>query len=118
MKVVGSKCLILFREFQYSITKMHKKAPCFNGEWVVGSYPSKGEHKIYIWDTKMKKHLFKEKKKTNNLLGFIVFGLCSYISLSLSKSKIIIVFSFVYCIQLFLFFYVFFPLISINWNNP
>ncbi|XP_038694820.1 protein RBL-like isoform X2 [Tripterygium wilfordii] len=52
MKGVGSKCLILFREFQDSITKMHWKAPCFSGdgEWVISGSASKGEHKIYIWD--------------------------------------------------------------------
>ncbi|KAK1577158.1 hypothetical protein Q3G72_019416 [Acer saccharum] len=52
LKLVGSKCLSLFREFQDSITKMHWKAPCFsgNGEWVIGDSASKGEHKIYIWD--------------------------------------------------------------------
>lgn len=52
LKVVGSKCLALFREFQDSITRVHWKAPCFSGdgEWVVGGAASKGEHKIYIWD--------------------------------------------------------------------
>ncbi|TXG48334.1 hypothetical protein EZV62_027628 [Acer yangbiense] len=52
LKIVGSKCLSLFREFQDSITKMHWKAPCFSGdgEWVIGGSASKGEHKIYIWD--------------------------------------------------------------------
>ncbi|WCJ20738.1 hypothetical protein M5689_002952 [Euphorbia peplus] len=52
MKTIGSKCLVLFREFQDSITKMHWKAPCFSGdgEWVIGGSASKGEHKIYIWD--------------------------------------------------------------------
>ncbi|KAL5733756.1 hypothetical protein ACOSP7_033100 [Xanthoceras sorbifolium] len=52
LKMVGSKCLSLFREFQDSITKMHWKAPCFSGdgEWVIGGSASKGEHKIYIWD--------------------------------------------------------------------
>ncbi|KAK0571660.1 hypothetical protein LWI29_019616 [Acer saccharum] len=52
LKLVGSKCLSLFREFQDSITKMHWKAPCFSGdgEWVIGGSASKGEHKIYIWD--------------------------------------------------------------------
>ncbi|KAK4253158.1 hypothetical protein QN277_010761 [Acacia crassicarpa] len=52
LKVVGSKCLNLFCEFQDSITKVHWKAPCFSGdgEWVVGGSASKGEHKIYIWD--------------------------------------------------------------------
>ncbi|KAM5548593.1 hypothetical protein ABKV19_000154 [Rosa sericea] len=52
LKVVGSKCLTLFREFQDTITKMHWKAPCFSGdgEWVIGGSASKGEHKIYIWD--------------------------------------------------------------------
>lgn len=52
LKAVGSKCLVLFREFQDSITKIHWKAPCFSGdgEWVVGGSASKGEHKIYIWD--------------------------------------------------------------------
>ncbi|KAI9070962.1 hypothetical protein K1719_047073 [Acacia pycnantha] len=52
LKVVGSKCLNLFCEFQDSITKVHRKAPCFSGdgEWVVGGSASKGEHKIYIWD--------------------------------------------------------------------
>lgn len=52
MKMVGLKCLALFREFQDSITKMHWKAPCFSGdgEWVIGGSASKGEHKIYIWD--------------------------------------------------------------------
>ncbi|XP_042498977.1 protein RBL [Macadamia integrifolia] len=53
LKVVGSKCLVLFREFQDSVTRIHWKAPCFSGdgEWVVGASASKGEHKIYIWDT-------------------------------------------------------------------
>lgn len=52
LKIVGSKCLTLFREFQDTITKMHWKAPCFSGdgEWVIGGSASKGEHKIYIWD--------------------------------------------------------------------
>ncbi|XP_076955616.1 protein RBL-like [Bidens hawaiensis] len=52
LKAVGTNCLSLFREFQDSITKVHWKAPCFSGdgEWVVGGYASKGEHKIYIWD--------------------------------------------------------------------
>ncbi|KAK1323281.1 hypothetical protein QJS10_CPA02g00347 [Acorus calamus] len=52
LKEVGSKCLVLSREFQDSITKIHWKAPCFSGdsEWVVGASASKGEHKIYIWD--------------------------------------------------------------------
>ncbi|KAK6143316.1 hypothetical protein DH2020_023664 [Rehmannia glutinosa] len=52
LKAVGSRCLVLFREFQDSITKVHWKAPCFSGdgEWVVGGSASKGEHKIYIWD--------------------------------------------------------------------
>ncbi|XP_044461436.1 protein RBL isoform X1 [Mangifera indica] len=52
LKLVGSKCLALFREFQDTITKMHWKAPCFSGdgEWVIGGSASKGEHKIYIWD--------------------------------------------------------------------
>lgn len=52
LKVVGSKSLVLFREFQDSVTRVHWKAPCFSGdgEWVVGGSASKGEHKIYIWD--------------------------------------------------------------------
>ncbi|KAI5420842.1 hypothetical protein KIW84_044608, partial [Lathyrus oleraceus] len=52
LKVIGSRCLTLFREFQDAITKVHWKAPCFSGdgEWVVGGSASKGEHKIYIWD--------------------------------------------------------------------
>ncbi|KAE8663036.1 Protein RBL [Hibiscus syriacus] len=52
LKVVGSKCLILFREFQDSITKIHWKAPCFSGdgEWVIAASAIKGEHKMYIWD--------------------------------------------------------------------
>ncbi|KAL8128481.1 hypothetical protein V2J09_017636, partial [Rumex salicifolius] len=52
LKTIGSKCLVLFREFQDSITKIHWKAPCFSGdgEWVVGGSASKGEHKIYTWD--------------------------------------------------------------------
>ncbi|KAF8410155.1 hypothetical protein HHK36_002677 [Tetracentron sinense] len=52
LKAVGSKCMVLFREFQDSITKIYWKAPCFSGddEWVVGASASKGEHKIYIWD--------------------------------------------------------------------
>lgn len=51
-KAVGSKSLVLFREFQDSVTRVHWKAPCFSGdgEWVVGGSASKGEHKIYIWD--------------------------------------------------------------------
>ncbi|KAE8702462.1 Protein RBL [Hibiscus syriacus] len=32
LKAVGSKCLVLFREFQDSITKIHWKAPCFSGD--------------------------------------------------------------------------------------
>ncbi|XP_010271571.1 PREDICTED: protein RBL [Nelumbo nucifera] len=52
LKAVGSKCLVFFREFQDSVTRIHWKAPCFSGdgEWVVGASASKGEHKIYIWD--------------------------------------------------------------------
>ncbi|KAF8377610.1 hypothetical protein HHK36_030992 [Tetracentron sinense] len=52
LKAVGLKCLVLFREFQDSITRIHWKAPCFSGdgEWVIGACASKGEHKIYIWD--------------------------------------------------------------------
>ncbi|KAH7652445.1 COMPASS component SWD1 protein [Dioscorea alata] len=52
LKAVGSKCLILFREFQDAVTKMQWKAPCFSGdgEWVVGASANKGEHKLYIWD--------------------------------------------------------------------
>ncbi|CAA6657482.1 unnamed protein product [Spirodela intermedia] len=52
LKVVGAKCLQLFREFSDSITKIHWKATCFSGdgEWVVGASGNKGEHKIYIWD--------------------------------------------------------------------
>ncbi|XP_026659742.2 protein RBL-like [Phoenix dactylifera] len=52
LKVVGSKCLVLFREFQDAVTKIQWKAPCFSGdgEWVIGASASKGEHKLYIWD--------------------------------------------------------------------
>lgn len=52
VKSAGAKSLLLFREFQDSITRVHWKAPCFSGdgEWVVGGSASKGEHKIYIWD--------------------------------------------------------------------
>lgn len=52
LKAVGSKCLVLSREFQDSITRVHWKAPCFSGdgEWVIGGSASKGEHKIYTWD--------------------------------------------------------------------
>ncbi|KAF9596200.1 hypothetical protein IFM89_007882 [Coptis chinensis] len=52
LKAVGSKCLILSREFQDSINRIHWKTTCFSGdgEWVVGASGSKGEHKIYIWD--------------------------------------------------------------------
>ncbi|KAJ8433937.1 hypothetical protein Cgig2_001866 [Carnegiea gigantea] len=52
LKAVGSRSLVLFREFQDSVTRVHWKAPCFSGdgEWVVGGSASKGEHKIYIWD--------------------------------------------------------------------
>lgn len=52
LKVVGSRSLALFREFQNSITKDQWRAPCFSGdsEWVVGGSSSKGEHKIYIWN--------------------------------------------------------------------
>ncbi|KAJ0973779.1 hypothetical protein J5N97_015744 [Dioscorea zingiberensis] len=52
LKAVGSKCLILFREFQDAVTKIQWKAPCFSGdgEWVVGASANKGEHKLYIWD--------------------------------------------------------------------
>ncbi|KAK8639070.1 hypothetical protein V6N13_137468 [Hibiscus sabdariffa] len=52
LKAVGSKCLVLFREFQDSITKIHWKAHCFSGdgEWVIAASAIKGEHKLYIWD--------------------------------------------------------------------
>lgn len=52
LKAVGSKCLILQREFQDAVTKIQWKAPCFSGDgdWVVGASATKGEHKIYIWD--------------------------------------------------------------------
>lgn len=52
LNAVGSKSLVLFREFQDSVTRVHWKAPCFSGdgEWVIGGSASKGEHKIYIWD--------------------------------------------------------------------
>lgn len=52
LKEVGSRSLVLFREFQDSITRVQWKAPCFSGdgEWVIGGSASKGEHKIYIWD--------------------------------------------------------------------
>ncbi|KAJ6822855.1 protein RBL isoform X1 [Iris pallida] len=52
LKAVGSKCLLLFREFQDAVTKIQWKAPCFSGdsEWVVSASANKGEHKIYIWD--------------------------------------------------------------------
>lgn len=52
LKAIGSRCLVLFREFHDSITKIHWKASCFSGdaEWVIGGSASKGEHKIYIWD--------------------------------------------------------------------
>ncbi|MCL7025047.1 hypothetical protein MKW94_028695 [Papaver nudicaule] len=52
LKAVGSKCLVLSREFQDSINRIHWKAPCFSGdgEWVIGASGNKGEHKIYIWD--------------------------------------------------------------------
>lgn len=52
LKEIGSKSLILFREFQDSVTRIHWKAPGFSGdgEWVIGGSASKGEHKIYIWD--------------------------------------------------------------------
>ncbi|CAN0858205.1 Protein RBL [Linum grandiflorum] len=52
LKAVGLKCLVLVREFQDTITKMHWKAPCFSGDgdWVIAGSASKGEHKIYIWD--------------------------------------------------------------------
>ncbi|XP_072992512.1 protein RBL [Typha latifolia] len=52
LKVNGSQCLILFREFQDAVTKIQWKAPCFSGdgEWIVGASASKGEHKLYIWD--------------------------------------------------------------------
>ncbi|XP_058080905.1 protein RBL isoform X2 [Magnolia sinica] len=51
LKAVGSKCLVLFQEFQDSVTKIQWKAPCFSGdgEWVVGASATKGDHKIYIW---------------------------------------------------------------------
>ncbi|XP_020104332.1 protein RBL [Ananas comosus] len=52
LKVTGSKCLLLFREFQDAVTKIQWKAPCFSGdgEWIVGASANKGEHKLYIWD--------------------------------------------------------------------
>ncbi|PIA54168.1 hypothetical protein AQUCO_00900611v1 [Aquilegia coerulea] len=52
VKTIGSKCLVLSREFQDSINRIHWKTTCFSGdgEWVVGASGSKGEHKIYIWD--------------------------------------------------------------------
>ncbi|CAA0838869.1 Protein RBL [Striga hermonthica] len=58
-KVVGSRCLALFRELQDSVTRVHWKAPCFSGdeEWVIGGSANKGEHKMYIWD--MAGHLVK-----------------------------------------------------------
>lgn len=51
LKMVGSKCLVLSREFQDSVNRSHWRAPCFSGdgEWVIGALASKGEHKIYIW---------------------------------------------------------------------
>ncbi|CAO2824580.1 unnamed protein product [Amaranthus hypochondriacus] len=52
LKAIGYKSLLLFREFQDSVTRIHWKAPGFSGdgEWVIGGSASKGEHKIYIWD--------------------------------------------------------------------
>ncbi|GMH17533.1 hypothetical protein Nepgr_019374 [Nepenthes gracilis] len=52
LKAIGSKCLVLFREFYDSVTKIHWKTSCFSGdgEWVIGGSASKGEHKIYVWD--------------------------------------------------------------------
>lgn len=52
LKAIGSKSLVLFCEFQDSVTRTHWKAPCFggDGEWVIGGSASKGEHRIYIWD--------------------------------------------------------------------
>ncbi|XP_074316366.1 protein RBL-like isoform X2 [Silene latifolia] len=52
LKAIGCKSLVLFREFQDSVTRIHWKAPGFSGDgdWVIGGSASKGEHKIYIWD--------------------------------------------------------------------
>ncbi|XP_021720276.1 protein RBL-like [Chenopodium quinoa] len=52
LKAIGSKSLVLYREFQDSVTRIHWKVPGFSGdgEWVIGGSASKGEHKIYIWD--------------------------------------------------------------------
>eukprot|EP01018_Ginkgo_biloba_P014802 Gb_30454 [translate_table: standard] len=52
LKLVGSQCLTLIKEFQDAVTRVPWKTACFSGdsEWVVGGWASKGEHKIYIWD--------------------------------------------------------------------
>ncbi|KAJ8453034.1 hypothetical protein Cgig2_014797 [Carnegiea gigantea] len=52
LKAIGSKSLVLFHEFQDSVTRTHWKASCFggDGEWVIGGCASKGEHRMYIWD--------------------------------------------------------------------
>lgn len=52
IKLVGSQCLKLSKEFQDAVNRLPWKAACFSGdsEWVVGAPASKGEHKICIWD--------------------------------------------------------------------
>lgn len=52
IKLVGSQCLKLSKEFQDVVNRLPWKAACFSGdsEWVVGAPASKGEHKICIWD--------------------------------------------------------------------
>lgn len=51
LKAIGSKCLVLSREIQDSVNRIHWKAPCFSGdgEWVVAASASRGEHNIHIW---------------------------------------------------------------------
>lgn len=52
MKLVGSQCLTLLKEFQDAVNRNSWKVACFSGdsEWVIGAPASKGEHKICIWN--------------------------------------------------------------------
>ncbi|XP_038694863.1 protein RBL-like [Tripterygium wilfordii] len=52
MKLVGSKCLRLLKEFQEPAKQLHFKAACFSndGELVISGSASKEDHDIYIWN--------------------------------------------------------------------
>ncbi|KAL9231816.1 hypothetical protein vseg_006986 [Gypsophila vaccaria] len=49
---IGTKCLVLSREFQDRSTRTHWKAPSFsrNGKWIIGGSTGEGVHKVYIWN--------------------------------------------------------------------